>query len=440
MNDVAERLVASGMSSAEAAKKKTLFAVAERALGTAEPKRWYVPGRIEVLGKHTDYAGGPSLLCAAERGMCVAAAPRADSLVRVTDTRRGQTSEFPLAANLPAPDGWANYVATVVRRVVRNFPGTVRGVEIAFASDLPRSAGLSSSSALIIAVFTAVADANRLSERADFSGLRAAPENLAGYLGCVENGQSYGEFEGDCGVGTFGGSEDHTAILLCRAGQLSQYRFCPIRLEQCVRMPDDWAFLIGSSGVTASKTGAARDLYNHASLAAKAVLDVWNTASRRCDPSLDAAVRHAPDAPDQIRAVLRTTQRADFSAHDLLRRFEHYVLESQQLVAAASAAFAARDATGLGEIVDRSQFAAEQRLGNQVPETMALARSARELGALAASAFGAGFGGSVWALVRQADAEPLLLEWRARYASSFPGPARGSEFFVTGAGPGLTAI
>ena len=57
-----------------------------------------------------------------------------------------------------------------------------------------------------------------------------------------------------------------------------------------------------------------------------------------------------------------------------------------------------------GDLVDRSQQLAERRLGNQVPETIELARSARELGARAASAFGAGFGGSVWALVSRADA------------------------------------
>ena len=61
---VAERLVAAGMSEAEAAKKSELFAKLEQGLsvpGGAEVMRWFVPGRIEVLGKHTDYAGGRSL-------------------------------------------------------------------------------------------------------------------------------------------------------------------------------------------------------------------------------------------------------------------------------------------------------------------------------------------------------------------------------------------
>ena len=45
------------------------------------------------------------------------------------------------------------------------------------------------------------------------------------------------ELPGDAGVGTFGGSEDHTAILLCAAGELRQYGFCPTRLEAAVPFP-----------------------------------------------------------------------------------------------------------------------------------------------------------------------------------------------------------
>ena len=58
-----------------------------------------------------------------------------------------------------------------------------------------------------------------------------------------------------------------------------------------------------------------------------------------------------------------------------------------------------------GKLVDESQVAAEELLGNQVPETISLAKHARALGAYAASAFGAGFGGSVWALVSRSEAE-----------------------------------
>ena len=428
------------MSESEAQKKASLFAAAERALGKAPEKRWFVPGRIEVLGKHTDYAGGPSLLCAADRGFCVVAAPRSDSTVRVMDPLRAQSNEVSLTANVANLAGWGNYVATVVRRIARNFPQATRGIDIAFASDLPHAAGLSSSSALMIAIFTAIAEANRLCERDDFAPTCSVPEDLAAYLACIENGQTYRYLEGDRGVGTFGGSEDHTAILCCRSGHVSQYRFCPTRLEQHIPLPAGWTFAIASSGVRASKTGAARELYNRASLSAKAVLEQWIAASGSDDPSLDAAVRKSADAAGEIRDALGKSQRSDFSADELLQRFEQFALESQELIPAAAEAFTHGDARAIGEVVDRSQAAAGRFLKNQVPETVALARSARELGAIASSAFGAGFGGSVWALVERDRAPQFLADWRARYASSFPARAQQAEFFVTGAGPALTQL
>ena len=85
--------------------------------------------------------------------------------------------------------------------------------------------------------------------------------------------------------------------------------------------------------------------------------------------------------------------------------------------------------------MDRSQELTATLLGNQVPETIALARLARQQGALAASAFGAGFGGSVWALIPVARAEPFLSAWSQAYGDAFPTAAERARFFTTQAGP-----
>ena len=61
----------------------------ERVTGAPPEWRWCVPGRIEIFGKHTDYAGGHSLLAAVPRGFAVAAGPRQDNRVRVIDARYG---------------------------------------------------------------------------------------------------------------------------------------------------------------------------------------------------------------------------------------------------------------------------------------------------------------------------------------------------------------
>ena len=125
-----------------------------------------------------------------------------------------------------------------------------------------------------------------------------------------------------------------------------------------------------------------------------------------------------------------------FPPNELLGRFEQFLEESEIIVPAAAEAFAKDDAAALGDIAARSQTGAERFLGNQIPETIGLVASARALGAIAASAFGAGFGGSVWSLVEREQAERFRAAWQDDYRRSFPDAAASSEFFVTSAGPG----
>jgi galactokinase len=126
-------------------------------------RSYWIPGRIEFLGKHTDYAGGRSLICAIERGVTLHATPRTDSRIRVTDTASGERAELEVSPEWsPRPGHWSAYFATVAQRLARDFPACRRGADIAFSSDLPRDAGLSSSSALIVGCYVALADANDL--------------------------------------------------------------------------------------------------------------------------------------------------------------------------------------------------------------------------------------------------------------------------------------
>src|SRR6476469_10599884 len=112
------------MSQEEVARKSRLFARASTALARRQTLRIWVPGRIEFLGKHTDYAGGRSLICTVERGFVVVAAARDDRLVRITDAVSSEQVEIEMSPALAPADGtWAKYAITVVRRVARNFPG-----------------------------------------------------------------------------------------------------------------------------------------------------------------------------------------------------------------------------------------------------------------------------------------------------------------------------
>src|SRR3974390_906838 len=267
--NVAQWLIAAGMSEAAARAKASSFAALEPHLTAAscEPLRWFVPGRIEVLGKHTDYAGGRSLLCTAERCFFIVAMPRADVVVRIHDIVRRKNAHLLLSSDLAVDHfGWSVYPSVVLRRIARNFPGATVGADIVLASDLPSAAGMSSSSALVVAIFAVLSAVNHLAERHEYAANITSADDLAGYLGCIENGQTYKSLAGDRGVGTFGGSEDHTAILTSQPRHLKQYSFCPVRFERSVKVPDDCVFVIGVSGVVADKTGSAKELYNRASL------------------------------------------------------------------------------------------------------------------------------------------------------------------------------
>ncbi|MDP6039020.1 MAG: galactokinase family protein, partial [Candidatus Latescibacteria bacterium] len=287
--------------------------------GTLEHVFW-VPGRIEVLGKHTDYAGGRSLLAATTRGFFFAVYPRQDRQIQAVDAVTGERMKSRVEPDVsPTVGQWSNYAETVFRRVARNFPGGLKGANIAFGSDLPRAAGMSSSSAMIIGFFLALDAVNGLKNRSEYLKNIQTSEDLSGYLGTNENGQTFGSLVGDKGVGTFGGSEDHTAIMNCKLGSLSQYRYCPVEFERGIPLSDDYVFAIGASGVVADKTGTAMEKYNRASRLASEALVMWNKASGANDPHLAGAVERV--GADAIRVGLVKANHSEFSALELVERF-----------------------------------------------------------------------------------------------------------------------
>ncbi|MBN1436067.1 MAG: hypothetical protein JW936_03240 [Sedimentisphaerales bacterium] len=444
---VKELLAGRGLSDTALESKTGLFVRAAECLaknGVAADMpvvAMMVPGRIEVLGKHTDYAGGRTMITAVDKGFCLVAAGRSDRKMRVWASEWGQEEQFELSGDIePRLGHWSNYPMTVARRVARNFPGELRGADIAFGSDLPPASGMSSSSAFLIAVFEAMSKINALAERAEYKENITDRESLAGYIATIENGQNFGTLVGDKGVGTFGGSEDHTAILCCEAKKLSVYSYCPVRFEQILDVPAGYVFAVASSGVVAEKTGAAMAKYNRASALARRCAEIWRENTGRDDLHIAAALASGADAGDELSAMLSASKDSEFDAKSLVARYEHFRAESDDIIPQAAAALAEGDLAQFGRMVDVSQALAETLLGTQVPATISLARTARELGAVAASAFGAGFGGSVWALVAEDKVEKMLKEWEAKHAEAFPELMQNAAFFVTQAGPAASTL
>jgi len=402
---VADRLVAAGMSAEAADGKATLFDRADAAhstlagSGRVGPIRFFVPGRVEVLGKHTDCAGGRSLLCAAERGICLVASSRSDRRLRIADAAGGERLDLSLdLGDATEHPGWEIYPATVARRIARNFP-RASGADIAFASDLPRAAGLSSSSALVVGLVVALAGVQDLFLSEELRSAIRGPERLAEFLGCVENGSTFGPLTADRGVGAFTGSEDQTALLCGRRGELS-----------------------------------------HLSLAARAVLECWRRETGRDDCTLLEAATSSPDAASRMRRILERSALSDFSPGDLRDRFDQFFAECVEIIPAAVDALEGESYEEFGRLAERSHSLAERLLRNQVPETIALAQAARPCGAVAASAFGGGFGGSVWALVAASETPAFLARWRRDYVGRFPQRESSAVFFETRPGPAAVRL
>ncbi len=396
----------------------------------------FVPGRIEVLGKHTDYAGGGSLICSVQRGISVVAVPRTDRQVSVYDVALDDSATLSLSASEPSrPGHWSDYAVAASRRLSRDFSEISRGVDIAFSSDLPRASGLSSSSALVVGFALTIIQANELHSNDRFSGLFDRPEDLAQYLGAVENGLPYLTLRGDTGVGTFGGSEDHTAILCSQPGLMKWYSYCPVRFHEAVAPPEHHVFVVAFSGTHAAKTGSELDRYNYLSDSTAAIAATWRHAMDRDEPHLGAISAIPGYSRTEVALALREFPHERYTVHELTDRLDHFHHENNLILPSAINALEEHDIARFGEAVDRSQHLAETLLRNQTDETMHLTRSARELGAVAASAFGAGFGGSVWAMVDEGNAERFAESWASDYAGHFPSAWEKSAFFVDTPGP-----
>ena len=409
---------------------------------TPEETAWRVPGRVEVLGKHTDYAGGSVLVGAVDRAI-TARARRVEgspgSLTATTDGGDPVTLRAGVAPGLE-PGHWGRYLHTVLDRLTLNF-GKGAAAHLSISSDLPPASGMSSSSALVCATALALASLNGWDE--DPRWIKAMPDRLAlaGYLAAVEGGRAWRDLPGTSGVGTRGGSEDHTGMLCGTRDRLLLAEFDPMRVERTISFPSQWALVVGVSGVLAHKTGAALEDDNRGPSTVQTVLAKSNETTGRADASLAGAVRHlVGDATGEQAA-------GDPALKDLLRlcdpgyerqRIEQFLIESLVLVPEGARLIAEAD-PGIGEVLERSQELADRGLCNQVPQTRLMVSLAREAGAIGASSFGAGWGGSVYALVRADEAEGFAAQWLRAYRDREQG-AEQAAVIVTRPGPGACRL
>ena len=181
------------------------------------------PGRVNLIGEHIDYHGLAVLPMALERRIRVEFRARTDRRIHAASEGYGEREfEWSHALQPVAAGDWENYLRAAAR-VVGDRWGIGVGLEAHIESDLPAAAGLSSSSALIVACTRAILCAN---------GIEASFQELMEVLP-----------EGEHFVGTRGGGMDHAASLSARSGFATLVDFQPVSVRH-IAVPEGWTFLV----------------------------------------------------------------------------------------------------------------------------------------------------------------------------------------------------
>jgi len=155
-----------------------------------EPAVYRAPGRVNLIGEHTDYNDGYVLPTPIDRHVYVAAQPRTDDRFRVYAADFQQRKEFTVDGTRLDPDRlWSNYVQGVVE-ALREEGHSLKGADMAVTGDVPLGAGLSSSAALLIATLRALQGMNELEldpVEAAYLGRRAENEFVGVQCGIMDH-------------------------------------------------------------------------------------------------------------------------------------------------------------------------------------------------------------------------------------------------------------
>jgi galactokinase len=155
-----------------------------------EPEVYSAPGRVNLIGEHTDYNEGYVLPIPIDRHVYVAALPRTDDRFRVYAADFRQSKEFTVGGTRPDPDRpWSNYVQGVVK-ALREEGHSLKGADMAITGDVPLGAGLSSSAALLVATLRALQGMNGLEMdpvEAAYLGRRAENEFVGVQCGIMDH-------------------------------------------------------------------------------------------------------------------------------------------------------------------------------------------------------------------------------------------------------------
>ena len=351
------------------------IAIHTETYGTEPTAVAYAPGRVEVLGNHTDYNEGTVLSAAINMGHCFCISASGKPGVRLTAGDILETTEFDPASDerLPKNVQWANYVKGVMF-YLRDQNVEIDSVDCTFLGSIPMGAGLSSSAALEVATAFAVLE---------YTGEVLDPKEIA------KIGQkSEHDFAG-CSCGLL---DQFSSIFGVHHGLLhSDFR----SLETYpVKLPDDVVFLMINPHI---KHALADSPYNER-----------RTSCEMAAAELDALLDHPVKA-------LRDVSWEEFEANkekidpEAAQRATHVVGEITRVEKGVKL-LAEGQLEAFGQFLYDSHETSRTAFENSCKELDIVVEAAREAGALGARLSGGGWGGSIVTLVHAAEAEAICTE------------------------------
>ncbi len=370
----------------------------------------YAPGRVEILGNHTDYNEGFVLSAAIDLGiaMALSEAPGRVCVLRAVDVNEEIAFELPVTAPVQKPL-WANYVLGVVNKL-GGFGRIEHGFSATFAGDIPLGSGLSSSAALEVSAALGLgALFDIYPARLDTARLCQAAEN---------------EFAGArCGL------LDQISSLY---GEPDSLVFTDFRSRQVESVPlgADVCFLVANTRV---KHSLVESEYNERrARCEQAAAFFASVLDHQVKPeNILITDRRNPPKPESGRR--RVTALRDVSVEEWKRfsprmdpvtaRRAAHVVEENHRVLEARRLLAAGDLKGFGELMFQSHHSSRVNFENSCRELDALVDAARKMPAvLGARLSGGGFGGSCVLMVHPAEAAAVSREIADRYNAVFGHP------------------
>lgn len=370
----------------------------------------FAPGRVNLVGEHTDYNDGFVLPMAIEKGIALAFAPRTDDVLQVHSADVPQTRDLRLAQLRQRvsvePDrtghrgGWFGYVAGVAWSML-GAGLQLRGADVALTGDLPMGAGLSSSAALEVGIARALAAA---------SDVEWDPTAVALMAQRAER-----EFAGvACGIMdqlVVAAAHERCALLIdCRSLETRD-----------VCLPSGMSVIILDSGVR-------RDL----------AASAYNDRRASCERAVDAIRGRHPEVIALRDATLEMLDEAKSAmAGDDYRRARHVILENPR-PAEMSEALAAGDLTRAGHVMGESHASLRDLYDVSTAELDLLVDAAVSTpGCYGARLTGAGFGGCVVAIADVEAGESVIARVRAEYSAKC---GREASAIISRAAPGARLV